>query len=689
MSSAVTSTPPSYALAAGAKPSSRRTSSTTKDEADSTALPSSSSTVSPSKDDHAAAPSSVDASADSHATEPLVNGKQSDAADKTASASDATASSATANGSSSASSSSASSTSADSASSVDTAANAAKNASATSKPNLTPAPPPKVNVWKVKADAAPPKTLAIGGESDPSLAELTVAGEKKSKSASTDLDSKSWPAGPDDEDKKDSASKGAKRQGKEKWVPYTPAIIGQPKSSRNGKPFSSRTNNSNNNGGRSGSTSNDANAADDSNSSRGNKNLARGNKQKSAGAANNSSEKRPANNSSGNAPFDKDKQYHKKHEKKDVAAAKDKEESSTKAERVASKEAEPSSNSTTASASQAQSPAAASAATESQQSPESSAPATERASESSPSAPSAAGQPFYPHHNANQQHFASGQHQSAKGVPANGKAVRPQRSFAHTNGQGINRPPREFYNGNHAINGQQASSSAPTAPQGQYVKPTHSASGTRNHSPRASHANPQFTQPHYGYQQQQQHGNNNHHNGGSYQLRRSSAANVAPFQPVGRQFYAPQQDYGAAAAAAVIFGYPTFPAPVMPGYPYDPVSMVVQQIEFYFSLDNLLRDMFLRRNMNSKGLVPLSVLAGFNRLKNLTGGDLNVLVEACRQAPNVELVGQKVRSIHYWQQFVLSPDQRTDAGREEEDESTPSPMHESPAPAAAVAAGSE
>lgn len=43
-----------------------------------------------------------------------------------------------------------------------------------------------------------------------------------------------------------------------------------------------------------------------------------------------------------------------------------------------------------------------------------------------------------------------------------------------------------------------------------------------------------------------------------------------------------------------------------------------RQIEFYFSLDNLLRDIYLRRNMDANGWVPLSVVANFTRVRMLT-----------------------------------------------------------------------
>lgn len=40
--------------------------------------------------------------------------------------------------------------------------------------------------------------------------------------------------------------------------------------------------------------------------------------------------------------------------------------------------------------------------------------------------------------------------------------------------------------------------------------------------------------------------------------------------------------------------------------------------EYYFSDDNLQKDFFLRNQMDEEGFVPISVIAGFNRLQALT-----------------------------------------------------------------------
>lgn len=103
--------------------------------------------------------------------------------------------------------------------------------------------------------------------------------------------------------------------------------------------------------------------------------------------------------------------------------------------------------------------------------------------------------------------------------------------------------------------------------------------------------------------------------------------------------------------------------------PYDiALGMLVQQMEYYFSIENLCKDIYLRRQMNSKGLVPISVLANFNRVRSLSKGDLNLVVMACRWAPSAEVVGEKVRLRKDWSQWVLPPNERLDQGLNEADD---------------------
>jgi len=47
-------------------------------------------------------------------------------------------------------------------------------------------------------------------------------------------------------------------------------------------------------------------------------------------------------------------------------------------------------------------------------------------------------------------------------------------------------------------------------------------------------------------------------------------------------------------------------------------DLILKQIEYYFSTDNLIKDVYLREQMDSEGWVPVTLLANFNRVKILT-----------------------------------------------------------------------
>lgn len=115
-------------------------------------------------------------------------------------------------------------------------------------------------------------------------------------------------------------------------------------------------------------------------------------------------------------------------------------------------------------------------------------------------------------------------------------------------------------------------------------------------------------------------------------------------------------------------GYP------MSAMPYQPMmeqqylyAMVSMQMEYYFSIDNLLKDMFLRKNMDSQGFVLLDVVASFNRLKQLTQ-DRNILKEVCLSSETIEIkVGddgkERLRRREGYEQFVLEMKDRESAAQ--------------------------
>lgn len=80
------------------------------------------------------------------------------------------------------------------------------------------------------------------------------------------------------------------------------------------------------------------------------------------------------------------------------------------------------------------------------------------------------------------------------------------------------------------------------------------------------------------------------------------------------------------------------------------MAYLIGQVDYYFSVENLCKDTFLRKNMNNEGLVPIAVIADFARVKVLTT-DLSLVAEACAQAPNIEVIGSKARAAinhHLW-----------------------------------------
>ncbi|KAA3681153.1 la-related protein 1 [Paragonimus westermani] len=67
---------------------------------------------------------------------------------------------------------------------------------------------------------------------------------------------------------------------------------------------------------------------------------------------------------------------------------------------------------------------------------------------------------------------------------------------------------------------------------------------------------------------------------------------------------------------------------------------ILHQVEFYFSADNLARDLFLRRHMDPEGWVPVSVIASFNRVASLSS-DLHEILEAIRVSPLLDVDVEK------------------------------------------------
>ncbi|KAL9624821.1 MAG: hypothetical protein Q9160_000867 [Pyrenula sp. 1 TL-2023] len=120
-----------------------------------------------------------------------------------------------------------------------------------------------------------------------------------------------------------------------------------------------------------------------------------------------------------------------------------------------------------------------------------------------------------------------------------------------------------------------------------------------------------------------------------------------------------------------MYNFPNVPMTAQPYSqitdPYTILSMVAVQLEYYFSVDNLCKDIFLRKHMDSQGFVPLNFIAGFKRIKTLTE-DMNLIRFACQSSNNIDYMPgdegkEKVRANGHWRQWVLVMDQRDESAK--------------------------
>mmetsp|Transcript_114691 Transcript_114691/g.180566 ORF Transcript_114691/g.180566 Transcript_114691/m.180566 type:complete len:411 (-) Transcript_114691:622-1854(-) len=107
-------------------------------------------------------------------------------------------------------------------------------------------------------------------------------------------------------------------------------------------------------------------------------------------------------------------------------------------------------------------------------------------------------------------------------------------------------------------------------------------------------------------------------------------------------------------------GMPPGGAPPMSAPTLDRTTIVTQarlQVEHYFSMENLLKDMFLRRNMNEEGWVPISLIGGWPAMQKHTqfSQDPSVLIEAISTSTIVEPNPQNshLRLRRDWEKWVV------------------------------------
>ncbi|KAJ1965706.1 hypothetical protein GGI12_000567 [Dipsacomyces acuminosporus] len=97
-------------------------------------------------------------------------------------------------------------------------------------------------------------------------------------------------------------------------------------------------------------------------------------------------------------------------------------------------------------------------------------------------------------------------------------------------------------------------------------------------------------------------------------------------------------------------------------------SFVKAQVEYYFSVENLCKDIFFRTQMDPDGYVPLTLIAGFNRLKAVTT-DMSVICEALDTSDKVELneARDRVRKRGDWGTWLFPKQEVVQQQRQQND----------------------
>ncbi|KAK1423551.1 hypothetical protein QVD17_18855 [Tagetes erecta] len=142
---------------------------------------------------------------------------------------------------------------------------------------------------------------------------------------------------------------------------------------------------------------------------------------------------------------------------------------------------------------------------------------------------------------------------------------------------------------------------------------------------------------------------------------RPPAHNTAPFfyppvhmpvGPFGNNVTYPDvaagMNYFQGIAPPTVGGPIYFPSP-------DPLhDKIVNQINYYFSNDNLVKDTYLRRHMDEQGWVPVGLIARFNKVSSLTD-NVQLILDVMQKSTVVEVQGDKMRRQNDWMRWLMPP----------------------------------
>ncbi|PWW76040.1 hypothetical protein C7212DRAFT_352140 [Tuber magnatum] len=196
----------------------------------------------------------------------------------------------------------------------------------------------------------------------------------------------------------------------------------------------------------------------------------------------------------------------------------------------------------------------------------------------------------------------------------------------------------------------------------QYSNNQHSGghqAGSSSYNSTPQHFHPGHTNGQYSSQ-------NTQASGRSY--RGSSRAHSLPNTAVYNRFPNPHMQSPPFMPFQMPYTYEMVPpgeAPMV-GIAFPPLAEITNQINYYFSVDNLCKDMYLRKHMDNDGYVALSFIAKFNRVRSLTQ-DINILRDACIQSQDLYLVSGPddwyLRKAEGWDKWTLAEEERDPSAR--------------------------
>jgi len=131
----------------------------------------------------------------------------------------------------------------------------------------------------------------------------------------------------------------------------------------------------------------------------------------------------------------------------------------------------------------------------------------------------------------------------------------------------------------------------------------------------------------------------------SYRNRRGNRGRGGQGYGRGQGFYGPK--YGSRN---------NFTQPPNPSDEQHLKEQIVKQVDYYFSTENLCKDVFLRENMDKKeGWISIYFLMNFHRMKELVGTNKALFLDALKDSSVVEIKSELLRKTGDWAAWVLPP----------------------------------